>query len=240
MAPELVKEGVMPVKQWRLAKSLGVLREQINVLSPNRLKISDGTIGNPEHAAKTSDHNPWIRIMEDGKQMGIVTGLDITNDPRHGIASREVAEALIESQDPRIKYVIADGEIAAGTQGPSAWKWRKYKGENSHHHHVHISVHSSKADFDDDSPWILNIETEEDEQDRPPSPPTNPVLARGNKGPSVKRLQQALNAHGHTGKLEIDEDFGPKTEAAVKDLQRAHHLKVDGIVGPYTWEVLLG
>lgn len=43
---------------WRLAKSLVQLREQINALSPNRSKVSDGTIGNAAHSARTSNQAP--------------------------------------------------------------------------------------------------------------------------------------------------------------------------------------
>lgn len=36
---------------WRLAKSLVTLREQVNALSPNRSRVSDGTIGDKTEAA---------------------------------------------------------------------------------------------------------------------------------------------------------------------------------------------
>ena len=67
---------------WRLARSLAVLRSQINDLSPNRSKISDGTIGNQEHASRVSDHNP--------NAAGVVTAMDITHDPQHGIDSEKL------------------------------------------------------------------------------------------------------------------------------------------------------
>jgi hypothetical protein len=40
---------------------------------PERSKESDGSIGNAEHSARQSDHNP--------DQFGIVRAIDITNDP---------------------------------------------------------------------------------------------------------------------------------------------------------------
>ena len=52
------------------------------------------------------------------------------------------------------------------------------------------------------------------------------------RGPSaVKRLQSAL-------RLSIDGEFGPATEAAVRRLQARHGLNVDGVVGPETWRLI--
>jgi peptidoglycan hydrolase-like protein with peptidoglycan-binding domain len=48
---------------------------------------------------------------------------------------------------------------------------------------------------------------------------------------AVKQLQIALH-------VSVDGDFGPETEAAVRTLQARHGLTVDGIVGPQTWSVI--
>ncbi|HZH22534.1 MAG TPA: peptidoglycan-binding domain-containing protein [Geodermatophilus sp.] len=59
----------------------------------------------------------------------------------------------------------------------------------------------------------------------------NQLLRRGDVGAAVAtwqwRLVQALDRQ-----LAVDEDFGPVTEDATRDFQRAHGLTVDGIVGP--------
>jgi hypothetical protein len=60
-----------------------------------------------------------------------------------------------------------------------------------------------------------------------------PTLERGDRGPSVRRLQRALH-------LSADGVFGAVTVRAVRRLQRRHGLKPDGIVGPATWRVLGG
>lgn len=59
----------------------------------------------------------------------------------------------------------------------------------------------------------------------------------GSKGEDVKALQERLNNVGNYG-LSVDGDFGPKTEAAVKDYQKRNGLVADGIVGEKTWKSL--
>lgn len=60
-----------------------------------------------------------------------------------------------------------------------------------------------------------------------------PVVHRGAAEHPVTTLQYLLNDRG--AGLTVDGRFGPKTEAAVRDVQHDHHLQVDGIVGPKTW-----
>jgi hypothetical protein len=72
-------------------------------------------------------------------------------------------------------------------------------------------------------------------------PDYRPTLRRGDKGPYVTLAQTELVQKGYDiGKAGIDGDFGRATEAAVKALQADFDLKVDGIIGPRTWEVLDG
>ena len=62
------------------------------------------------------------------------------------------------------------------------------------------------------------------------------TLRKGAKGDDVRTLQSALNFFGY--RLTVDGSFGSKTEAAVKKFQTANSLKIDGIVGPKTWEMI--
>jgi peptidoglycan hydrolase-like protein with peptidoglycan-binding domain len=64
-----------------------------------------------------------------------------------------------------------------------------------------------------------------------------PTLKKGSKGLPVRRLQSRMSAVGFdTGG--VDGRFGPKTEAAVRQLQQQAAIEVDGIVGPDTWAVV--
>ena len=138
---------------YRLAKALVTLRAQINEMSPNRDKESDGWIGNAEHASRNSDHNPWVRHHGEG----IVTAIDIDHDPSEGVDGLELRDQLIKSRDKRIKYIIWNRRIANRDPigGAAAWAWRPYTGSNPHDHHAHISVRPDKALYDSRNPWRL-------------------------------------------------------------------------------------
>lgn len=62
-------------------------------------------------------------------------------------------------------------------------------------------------------------------------------LEYGSKGPEVQRLQQALNQLGYKAGT-ADGKFGAYTENAVRSFQRNNGLKVDGIAGTATQELL--
>lgn len=211
---------------WRLADSLIQLRKEANAKWPQRSKISDGTIGNAEHSARLSDHNPDTD--------GVVKALDLTHDPEKGLDSEQLAQLLIRSHDPRIKYVISNKKIASGNDGPSPWKWRPYTGKNPHNHHVHVSVKANKVYFDAVETWNLNG-IEEPRKGEVGLRQKRAILRPDNQVPSdeVRELQKLLHL------AVIDGVFGPKTLTAVKEFQRKNDLIDDGVVGSYTWQKLL-
>lgn len=61
----------------------------------------------------------------------------------------------------------------------------------------------------------------------------NCELGLGNDSGAVGTLQSALN-RCHGAGLVVDNDYGPKTMAAVENAQRAARITVDGIYGPQT------
>lgn len=68
---------------------------------------------------------------------------------------------------------------------------------------------------------------------------TESTVRRGSSGPAVQRLQETLASLGFDPGG-IDGTFGPGTEQAVRAFQTAQGLAADGVVGPNTWQVLLG
>jgi hypothetical protein len=65
-----------------------------------------------------------------------------------------------------------------------------------------------------------------------------PTIAPGAAGENVRTIQGLCGAR-HVA-VAVDGSFGPETTAAVKEIQNANHITVDGIVGPQTWPALLG
>jgi hypothetical protein len=69
--------------------------------------------------------------------------------------------------------------------------------------------------------------------DTPPTRAPDTVLKIGDSGPSVERMQKILG-------LPADGEFGTQAEAGVYGFQAAYGLGADGVVGPATWEELIG
>lgn len=131
---------------WRVAKSLDKLLSQINNLAPNRSTISDGSIGDPSHSSRESDHNP--------NALGVVCARDFTHDPMTGADMGRIMESLRKSKDKRIKYAIWDNRMFSSypTSTFGAFTWRPYSGSNPHTKHAHVSV---ERDYDNTKTWAV-------------------------------------------------------------------------------------
>ena len=220
------------MRDWRVAESLQVLLKQVNELAPNRDKSSDGSIGNSEHSARTSDHNP--------DDDGVVKARDITNDPAHGVDSQKMAQQIVDSRDSRVKYIISNRRIISGDAGPKPWLWRSYDGPNPHNHHFHISVKKTKAFYDSPGLWKVSLTGA---ADAPAPVPLlkllHPTLRMGDSGKAVELLQGLLNKKAKSA-LKIDGQFGSGTKSAIVAFQKSSGIVADGVVGKYTWEALYG
>jgi N-acetyl-anhydromuramyl-L-alanine amidase AmpD len=64
------------------------------------------------------------------------------------------------------------------------------------------------------------------------------TVRNGDRNEAVKGAQSQLNRHGAT--LTVDGAFGPATESAVRSFQTRRGITVDGVVGPVTWQHLVG
>lgn len=239
--------------KYHLAPSLAQLRSEFNSEYPGRDKASDGWIGDPSHAARTSDHNPDYSLPDDDPRDGVVRALDVDKDlfPGSGAEFARLVEHVAD--DPRLKYAIFNGRI----KNPGM-PWRKYTGSNSHASHAHLSLkHTAQAELDL-TRWLPGpapAKTVPGVQPAPPAPfgaalppwPGNPSPAYGGYNRPeferrfdgyVREIQAAMNRTNLHPKLYVDGFFGPRTEAAVDGYQGAQKLVVDGIVGPRTYASL--
>ncbi len=64
-----------------------------------------------------------------------------------------------------------------------------------------------------------------------------PTVRNGSSGPAVRLLQQLLIDNGFDPG-DVDGEFGPNTESAVREFQDLLGLDDDGIVGQKTWAAL--
>jgi hypothetical protein len=140
----------------RPAKSLTKLQQQLDQMYPNRKK-PDGLLGDAAHAARKSDHNP--------NSLGDITAIDISEGG--GLPDRHLADRLLASKDPRIKYIISEGRMGRSynSGGTMPWTWAPYTGANAHSTHVHVSVgipdhlnpdpYENRKLYDDESDWNL-------------------------------------------------------------------------------------
>jgi muramidase (phage lysozyme) len=62
------------------------------------------------------------------------------------------------------------------------------------------------------------------------------MVRLGTGGARIREVQELLHRDGFA--VAVDGVFGPSTRDAVRAFQKKHNLKVDGLVGPATWEVL--
>jgi len=213
-------------REWRTAAAITTLGNQIEQLDPNRYAV-DGTVVSKRHdqVSPTSDHRPDHR--------GIVHAIDfggVRND------LKDVSEQLRLSHDPRIRYVIHNGSMFSSYTRPGydPFEWRPYNGASPHRSHVHLSVmHGELADSAD--PWQIIPKEETD---------MNQELKTGDSGPTVYKLQQGLNGwrryfHVPAEALNLDSQFGAKTETLLIRYQNAAGLTPSGVCGGITYASLM-
>jgi peptidoglycan hydrolase-like protein with peptidoglycan-binding domain len=66
------------------------------------------------------------------------------------------------------------------------------------------------------------------------------IIRNGDRGEAVRDIQHRLTELGHrVDPAELEGEFGPSTQDAVRSFQAARRLPVDGIVGADTWNQLV-
>ena len=122
---------------WNLSPCLGLLVDETDRLFPSRSTASDGSIGDPSHQARPSDHNP-----KEPRPPGWVDAVDLTDDDEAGADVSRLVHHLVASKDQRVKYLILNSTVwrSYAKPGLPAWTPAPYTGPNPHTKHVHISI----------------------------------------------------------------------------------------------------
>ena len=128
----------------------------------------------------------------------------------------------------RLRHVIWEQHITSTVVSPGVRRKMADRGNTTANHYDHVHV------------WFFPGAYRAPAAPRPTSPttgvewPTSWTLNKGDKGPRVAELQQALRAVFplYAGKLAVDGRFGPATDKAVREFQRRSGLDVDGRFGP--------
>lgn len=139
---------------WKMPPSIRAALDEANVRWPKRSRISDGTIGDPAHSARYSDHNPGAR--------GYIHAFDLTHDPASGCDCVVLSEHLRTTIDPRVSYVIWNRRIWNPALSPG---WRPYAGSNPHDKHMHVSIKSTLDAERNTNPWWEVIPPDSEEED---------------------------------------------------------------------------
>lgn len=209
-------------KPWKRCKALIKLVSQVNAAYPGRDTSSDGSIGDADHASRSSDHNPWI--IDPADNVGVVTAQDIDEDLNSATHSIEaIVTAIRKSRDPRVKYIIYEGRITK--KGSDLQEWEAYHGTNSHSHHAHISVKQEKKYWNDDAAWSIGSAAE-----APAEEPTVNESADKTPNPSEKPANDQAEPPIH---VVVAGDnlwtLGSKCQLSVAEIMHLNGLKSDKI-----------
>lgn len=130
---------------WVLDTGVGVLIGDILALPGCTVKRSEfGTIGDEEHQARTSKHNPESPPPP-GNPDNEVDAVDIPHAPDRGVDCAKITEAIRQSRDPRVYLVIFNGrQFSSYTKdGVPPFTWRPYSGDDMHRTHAHVEVNDT-------------------------------------------------------------------------------------------------
>lgn len=194
---------------WHLAPSLVQFRDEVNKKWPNRSKKSDGTIGNPAHSARRSDHNPNSRDS--------VNAIDISYP---GVNPTTVIAAV--KKHPAANYVIFNKKIYRRKNG---WKAEKYTGASPHTSHLHISILQTKAAENSKVKWFATAPAKKPVAPKPPAKPVAPKPPVAKPVAPKPPVKPALPKFPGVGKLKV----GAKS-SAVKVVQAAVGNPVTGVM----------
>lgn len=211
-------------------KSLNVLLAQINEAAPNRRKDSDGSIGDDDHASRTSAHNPEDTAdSSDGNDPdNQVDARDFTHDPANNADMGIVTEAIRLSKDRRVRLVIFNRRQFSNywRDGIAPYTWRPYTGTNPHDKHAHVETND---EFNDDlAPWKIGIDSMNPNDEKALIHRVNAIIDMADTNPYGDGLQPEPNKLGAAIKA-IDVQGKANAAALAALSEKVDTLSVSGI-----------
>jgi hypothetical protein len=145
---------------WILVPCLVKLRSEFNVIAPNRMKDSDGSVGDAAHQDSQSDHNPDETgnvPIHDPDRVNEVHAIDVDIDLKvPGLSMEKVVQFLLArcraGTENRLRYIIFNRRIWSASD---EWRERDYTGKNPHDKHAHFSSSYASGREADTSSWEL-------------------------------------------------------------------------------------
>lgn len=217
--------------------------------------VCAGVIGNTAHLGRRppEDHTPYSRdsIWSGGRhyipKAGWVYAID-GHVPEQQKFERWFLARIRAGFYPWVKYFnINNRRWTRANRFASAF--------TSADEHLHVSVmpgseYAGGNPLADYQYWRVHGRNVPTRKPQPPIPHRGildaaarklPEQRRGSRGVPVRIAQAALIAGGSFlphERSQIDGIFGDHTDAAVRELQRATAITVDGIIGIHTWDAL--
>lgn len=180
-------------------------------------------------AAAKAGHDVWFMWgMGPGNEHGSGLALDLM--VRNREAGDYVRDYIWRHRERlRLRHVIWEQHITSTVKAPGVRRLMADRGNTTANHYDHVHV------------WFYGGTYRAPKAPSAPSTssgwPSSWTLNRGDRGPRVAELQQALRAVFplYAGRLAVDGRFGPDTERAVREFQRRSGLDVDGRFGPASY-----
>jgi hypothetical protein len=158
------------------------------------------------------------------------TGINKPGDPRHEPWPAVQLDAYRRGVAAILQHIGQDEGMCCGHKEYALPKGRKSDPSFDANLHNHKDMDQFRADVAAILKGTAPIPAPIKKQDSK----GRLTLLRGSQSNSVNEVQKKVGLDEN----EVDGNFGPITEAAVRRFQRAHGLVPDGIVGPDTWAAL--
>ncbi|MFV9511797.1 N-acetylmuramoyl-L-alanine amidase [Tepidibacillus sp. LV47] len=198
----------------------------------NGLTLQQGMRNYHMTKKKWSDIGQHVTLLPDGM---FVTGRPFNETPASIYGHNRGAFAVEMLGD-----FDSGHDILTGEQKESILKLARFfvdKGKYIRFHRENAPWKSCPGTGIDKDTFMKEVKTFQSKPISVPAKETVQILKRGSRGEDVKKLQNKLNSLGFNCGT-VDGVFGLKTELAVRALQKASGILIDGIVGPNTMKAL--